>query len=64
MISAILESEPAKPRRRGKPHAAEASVVREYAEVIREGVVPVTQIAARYGVHRATVYRWLASASQ
>lgn len=60
MTPEILASEPiAKPRRRGRPRAAEAEVVREWAGVILENGVSVARIAKQFGVHRRTVYRWL-----
>ena len=62
MPSVVLasESEPtAKPRRRGRPCAAGASVVRTHADAILASDLSVARIAEQYGVHRATVYRWL-----
>lgn len=66
MPTAILPPEPAPntmPRRRGRPPASEAIVVRKHADAIRGCSTPVSLIAKRLGVHRATVYRWLAEKS-
>lgn len=69
MPSAILAPEPTSPtsnttpRRRGRPPAPEAVVVRKHADAIRGCSTPVSLIAKRLGVHRATVYRWLAEKS-
>ena len=49
----------AKPRRRGRPCAAGASVVRRHADAILKSDVPVARIAEQYGVAPKTVYRWL-----
>lgn len=60
MIPELLAPKPiAKPRRPGRPRAAEAAIVRECAEAVGRHAISASEIAKRLGVHRATVYRWL-----
>jgi transposase len=50
--------EPGEKRRRGRPHAAPTAVMRQAVQAMERGKFPAHEIAARYGVNRATLYRW------
>lgn len=55
----VISKPTIKPRRPGRPRAAEAAIVRECAEAVGRKGISAVSIAKRLGVHRATVYRWL-----
>jgi len=47
------------PNRGGRPRLPAGIAVEKYADTILRSDTSVDRIAKEYGVHRATVYRWL-----